>query len=406
MNYLLDYLKANFSTQESLTGLIEHFTVVHGVTVKNEELLWLFKYDQISVNWANPLVPECRGIILEFHPDFGTWTVICRPFNKFWNLHEPKAAINPTNFVENLNDFKLISKEDGTCIPLWYYKGEWRCSTLGMITPGTLEGGFQTFSELFFKQLGRHPDLLNLDRGFTYIFELCTFDNRVVSKYKSDRIYLLGARNNDTGANLNDDQLNMIAWDESAEGFNILRPEGIIPQDFTFKTPEEFTAWIEHDSTLPRDHVEIPEGWIIYWNGIPAAKAKNQTYLHFHAFCSGDFKHTKNLIIGAIFDETLDDYYQALSQPAMDFAEAVKVKVRDMAGEVAHAIAALQLVKNTFTTQKDFALWVQRGPCAGKLYQGFFYSHKEKLFAGEGIELFNAWIKLSYMKFEDYWKAP
>src|SRR4051812_48509806 len=47
------------------------------------------KYDQISSPFAEPLVRECRGIVLD---EADGWRIVARPFDKFFNLGEQLAA--------------------------------------------------------------------------------------------------------------------------------------------------------------------------------------------------------------------------------------------------------------------------------------------------------------------------
>ena len=55
--------------------------------IKHDDKLVLFKYDQVESDFHEPIVRECRGIILEE----GTWTVVRCAFFKFFNLGEELA---------------------------------------------------------------------------------------------------------------------------------------------------------------------------------------------------------------------------------------------------------------------------------------------------------------------------
>ena len=50
--------------------------------------LVMLKYDQLSSDFYNAIVKECRGLIL----DAETFEVVSYPFNKFFNYGEPYAA--------------------------------------------------------------------------------------------------------------------------------------------------------------------------------------------------------------------------------------------------------------------------------------------------------------------------
>ena len=52
------------------------------IKVTEKEGLVCFKYSQIDSDFNEPLVRECRGIILEKD----TWNVVAYAFNKFFNF--------------------------------------------------------------------------------------------------------------------------------------------------------------------------------------------------------------------------------------------------------------------------------------------------------------------------------
>jgi hypothetical protein len=403
---LVNYLSKYFPTGSTGTfeaetvSIVPHFLEKFGVDVKIENDLYLFKYDQITVKWSYELTKECRGIILR-NTD-GKWEVVSRALNKFWNLHEGHSPIfNVKEFNDNINNLKIATKEDGTCIVLWYdfVRNAWRASTLGMITPGVANDSFYTFDKLFEKVIGKPLTDLKLDTSKTYIWELCAYDNRVVTKYASDRVYLIGVRDTKYGIPSSDWEMDEIVIYLTEAGFsNIYRPV-FMDASSVCKDQDSFKIWVE-ETAVDTAEREFPEGYVLYLGGTPVAKAKNMRYLHLHSFSSGDFKHTKNQIIEAIFMETLDDYYFALTDPAKEFADKVKDKIRAMKVEV---YAAVDLLKGLiFENQKDYALWVQKN--SPKMFTSFFFANKEDLLDGVGTDLFSKWMKLNYKKFVDNFK--
>ena len=57
------------------------------IKVTEKEDLVCLKYSQIDSDFNEPLVRECRGIILEKD----TWKIVCYPFKKFFNYGEAYA---------------------------------------------------------------------------------------------------------------------------------------------------------------------------------------------------------------------------------------------------------------------------------------------------------------------------
>src|SRR4051812_39544178 len=84
MSLLQAYLRAG-GTPEELHAKYAIKCKKHG---KYPNLL-LFKYDQLESPFAEPLVRECRGIILDSEDN---WRIVCRPFSKFFNAQESLAA--------------------------------------------------------------------------------------------------------------------------------------------------------------------------------------------------------------------------------------------------------------------------------------------------------------------------
>jgi hypothetical protein len=191
---------------ESGESLETHFAGKFGVDIKNEGDLFLFKYNMISAKWSFPITHECRGVILRYD---GQWEYVCKPWNKFWNLGEINSPLSHEPFFEKfVNEFQILSKEDGTACSCWFddVKNKWRISTLGTITPQVLDRYDNiTFEDLFWKVFGEDAKQKLYKYGnkdYTYLFELCCVENRIVTSYPDNRIYLIGIRHKISGVYL------------------------------------------------------------------------------------------------------------------------------------------------------------------------------------------------------------
>ena len=105
------------------TALPEELTVQLGIKVKRHPKypeLYHFSYDQIESPKEHPIVHECRGLILNSQDN---WKVVAYPFKRFANYGEGWAA--PIDW----SSARVQEKVDGSMIVLWYYQGEWNCST-------------------------------------------------------------------------------------------------------------------------------------------------------------------------------------------------------------------------------------------------------------------------------------
>jgi hypothetical protein len=173
------------SIEEMRAKLKEEHAIWTTQHKKYPELL-LFKYDMIEAKFDNPMVCECRGIILNSK----NWSVVSRSYDKFFNAGEGLAA--PIDW----HTARVQEKVDGSLVVLYWYDNAWRVQTSG--TPdasGEVSGWKFTFEELFWKvwnELGYR--LPSGPSNLCYAFELCTPYNKVIVQHKKNRLVLHGVR--------------------------------------------------------------------------------------------------------------------------------------------------------------------------------------------------------------------
>lgn len=169
-----------------------------GIDFKEADGKVLFNYDMIASYHckSDPIVKECRGLIL--YSD--NWDVASYGFERFFNYGEDGADSLP----EDLSKCRVLPKLDGTMISLWCDRtdGGWKVSTRGMIYAegkvGTLSD--KTFAQLFWETFLYDPDtcLPTFNKYRTYIFELTSPFNRIVTHYPENKVTLLTVRSNQT----------------------------------------------------------------------------------------------------------------------------------------------------------------------------------------------------------------
>lgn len=172
-----------------------------GINCNEKDNLILFNYSQIDSPKTDPIVTECRGLILEKD----TWNVVFLPFIRFFNYGEALDYVQQ-NIDINGDFFKnayLIEKIDGSLIGVWNYKGKWRISTRGVIDasgtlPTSLENPDKTFKDLFYETVNGQTLFESLNPEYTYTFELVSLENRNISIYSKKDLYLLGIRHQAT----------------------------------------------------------------------------------------------------------------------------------------------------------------------------------------------------------------
>lgn len=194
MTRLQDFLRVNAGKngQDAIDQLFEKFAIGARRHCEYPNLV-LFKYNQIDSPMDNPIVRECRGIILD---ESNNWAIVSRPYDKFFNIEEGHAA------KIDWNTAKTYEKLDGSLMAIFNYDNRWNCQTSGMPDAAGRVGGFNfSFRNLFWdvwKSLGyRFPN--SEDENLTFMFELMTPYNRVVVPHKESKIVLHGVRNRETG---------------------------------------------------------------------------------------------------------------------------------------------------------------------------------------------------------------
>lgn len=176
----------------SLAQLAERYAIKHQRHAKYQNLVQL-KYDQINSPMGEPLVQQCRGLILDEAND---WHIVARPFDKFFNYGEGHAK--PIDW----STARVQEKLDGSLMILYHYDGQWHVASSGMPDArGEVNGCSFTFSDLFWRvwrekgyDLPRDPHVHT-----TFMFELMTPYNRVVVRHAANDLKLIGVRENADG---------------------------------------------------------------------------------------------------------------------------------------------------------------------------------------------------------------
>ena len=129
-------------------GTVDRLKAELGINVDRKDDLVLLSYDQIDSPKTDPIVMECRGLIIQD----GTWDVVSMPFHRFFNHGE--ALEQTASFP--IEGAVAQEKVDGSLIQQFVWAGNggyhWRMSTRGKID-GTgnvaLTLDNMTFGDLF-----------------------------------------------------------------------------------------------------------------------------------------------------------------------------------------------------------------------------------------------------------------
>lgn len=182
-----------------LTVLVEEYKI----KVNRDGDLASLKYDQIESPMHEPIVQECRGMVV----DVPRRRVLAWPYNKFWNHGDVPAA--PIDWSTACVQEKL----DGSLMILYWHdvREGWLVASSGTpLGSGSFgDDADRTFGGAFwntFRALGmRLPN--EASRDVCFMFEMCDAPNRVVVKHDRPRIVLHGARNHLFGRELSFEQI-------------------------------------------------------------------------------------------------------------------------------------------------------------------------------------------------------
>jgi len=298
--------------------------------------LYQFTYDQISSSKIkdHPMVRESRGIILDRAND---WKVISRPFDRFFNWGED--VIDGGTF--DWSSFVAQEKIDGSLMILYHYAGKWNVATKGSPAANGSVGDHPfTFAELFWETFHKqaYSTTANLDPRATYLFELTSKYNRIVTTQLSNngKLTLIGVRDNETGVEF---PVNLYR-----ECFDVVR-------SFPMTTIEEILiAAKELDPSQQ-------EGFVLVDKNFNRIKVKSEKYVLIHHLkhCLNDIRIIELIRTGE--DSELFAYFPDLK---IRFDE-----IKSCVNKTEHHLDYLWdsiIVEEKWLdkTQKEFALFVQK----------------------------------------------
>lgn len=321
---------------------IEELNDTRGINAKRHHTyqnLVLFKYDQIDSPMADPIVQECRGIILDEAND---WNVVARAFDKFFNYGEGHAP------QINWKTARVQEKVDGSLCLLFHYREQWHIATTG--TPdasGGVNNQELTFADLFWQTLGTRFDQNDpTAKNFCFIFELTGPLNRVVVPHAHSDLTLLGARNTTD-------------WKEvHPSSVSNFFPGVSVVKEFPLQSIDEIVATFATMSPLQQ------EGYVIVWineNGIfERVKDKHPGYVALHHAKSG---MTTKAFVEVVRSGECSEVISAFPEfkPMLDEAQ-LRYNVLLAELEIQYG-----MYRNV-AVQKDFAIAIKDSKYSGALF--------------------------------------
>jgi hypothetical protein len=339
----------------TLGDLVQSYTIKARRHGKYENLV-LLKYG-IDAAFMNPMVRECRGIILD---EAKGWGVVSRAFDKFGNDGE--------GYVPEIDwsTARVQEKLDGSLCVLYHYDGAWHVATSG--TPdacGEVHAAGGTFADYFWKTFNASGGRLSAQTDLCFAFELMGPDNRIVVVHEKPWLRLLAVRNRVTGEQfLPDDFAEVI-------GIPAVR-------SFPLTSLDEIRASFEHISPVAQ------EGYVVVDGKFDRVKIKHPGYVALH--------HAKDGMGPKAFVEIArtGEVSEVLSAfpEFTPLIEDAKARYEALVDRVCLDFDRLKYLPD----QKSFALEAVKTPHSAALFQMRKGTDLREFFRGIAIDKLMTWM--------------
>lgn len=300
----------------------------------------ILNYSQIESPKNNPIVKECRGLVLNRY----TYEVIAMAFTRFFNLDENGGH---QEFV--WEGCTCQEKVDGSLILVYVYNGQICVNTRNSFGEGEINDSGKTWREVVLSCLPSSLNTRDIGTHTTFVFELCSPYNKVVKQY-STCLYLLAMVFNPVQL-----EYSTNVRDNLAKSFNVK-----VPRFYKVNSREALTELIQRLESNDK----TDEGVILQdVNGL-RVKMKTSTYLALHRLANNgniaSYKNILPLVMTGEIDEVFA-YFPEIKERALEVAEYVNYWKKD--------VDETYNVFRDMVTQKEFAMAVKDYEYASVLFQ-------------------------------------
>lgn len=242
------------------------------------------------------ILRECRGI--KFEELSGA--IICRPFQKFFNLGEKKECF-PHNLDLSHNHI-ILQKLDGSLIAPFLSNG---CLIWGSKMGETF---LSQMIQQFVNDKPQYTEMVLklINSGFTPSFEYTSPLNRIVIGYKEETLTLLAIRNMITGSYVPYDGMVKLA-----SMYNIPVVQCL------HKNIDDIESFVTQHNSIVGE-----EGYVVRFNSGYMIKIKFSDYVLKHKV-KDDLSLEKN-VIPLILNETIDDFLPILNDDDKEKVESFR----------------------------------------------------------------------------------
>lgn len=319
---------------------------------------------KITFNKKNhPVVKECRGLILSL-PDY---EVVCRSFDRFFNYGECEEE-NNFDFGNSI----FFEKVDGSLINVYYHPiTGWEVATRGTaFAEGNTPLG-KTYKELVHEAINNieWKDFFeNLHEDYTFIFELTSPENRIVTRYDKTELTLLAIRNNFDGK--------YVDYEDIEFYLNYKKVNLCFPKEANIKLVKSYNLKKDAQEIINfvESRNELDEG-IVCYNIITQkrVKIKNSSYVAIHHLRGNGI--TIKSIVTLLLKGEVDEYLNYFPEDKELLAPYIYT-YNKLKADVIETYELYRFIED----QKEFALKVKDLEYAWMLFQMRKGLHLYKIF--------------------------
>ena len=322
----------------------------------------LIKYNQLFSDFKEPMVREARGIIVQ--KKGRKYRLVRIAFTKFFCVGDPNAKRDLYKLAHRKQWF-VEEKIDGSLITLAWWDNKWHVSTSGNIDAykaplSFANGDIQNFGKLFEYASKGKIDYKQLNKRFTYIFELVGLENKVVVPYEVEDIYYLGRRNNNT-------LLEVPYFKDNCAGVEDCKRPKCRVVDIS-KNPKKIIKELQREVNGFTKDQEHFEGYVISDGSLKTrVKMKSSKYLELSSQ-KGDGVFSARKILLMIKDHKDDDVLSSFPEYKPQFDD-IRNKLSNWMIELKNDIDEMKSLK--FESRKDLAMWAKEKKFSSILFAAY-----------------------------------
>ena len=322
----------------------------------------LIKYNQLFSDFKEPMVREARGIIIQ--KKGRKYRLVRIAFTKFFCVGDPNAKRDLYKLAHRKQWF-VEEKIDGSLITLAWWNNKWHISTSGNIDAYKAPLSFansdiQNFGKLFEYASKGKIDYKQLNKRFTYIFELVGLENKVVVPYEVEDIYYLGRRNNNT-------LLEVPYFKDNCAGVEDCKRPKCRVVDIS-KNPKKIIKELQREVNSFTKDQEHFEGYVISDSSLKTrVKMKSSKYLELSSQ-KGDGVFSARKILLMIKDHKDDDVLSSFPEYKPQFDD-IRNKLSNWMIELKNDIDEMKSLK--FESRKDLAMWAKEKSFSSILFAAY-----------------------------------